>query len=63
MPVNLELIFPIKDAPSASSCLSRPVAFATLASLPKVRSIGWMPEFFVFAGETNAAGSGGFGPA
>ena len=45
--VNLELIFPIKDAPSASFMSFKAIAFGTLASLPKVRSVGWMPEFFL----------------
>ena len=63
-PVNLELIFPIKDAASGSfmsfkaSCL-RDAGFITESEKHWVDA----RVLSVFAAETNAAGSGGFGPA
>jgi len=63
-PVNLELIFPIKDAPSASF-MSFKASCLRDAGIITESEKRWVDAraFSVFTGETSAAGSGDFGPA
>ena len=62
--VNLELIFPIKDALSGSF-MSIKASCLLDAGIITESEKRWVDAraFSVFTGETSAAGSGDFGPA
>ena len=63
-PVNLELIFPIKDAPSASFMSFKASCLRDAGIITETEK-HWVDArvLSVLAGETSAAGRGGFGPA
>ena len=47
-PVNLELIFPIKDAPSASFMSFKASCLLDAGIITDGESSGWMRGFFLF---------------
>jgi hypothetical protein len=63
-PVNLELIFPIKDAPSASFMSFKANCLRDAGIITESEK-HWVDArvLSVLAGETNAAGSGDFDPS